>query len=158
MKHIKTYKLFESFNEDDFQWFKDLFQELKDEGFRLVIKESSTMRLDFSKSDVIDIHYMEETPGKPQEIIKTIDVKIEKRVIAQDNTRFFGPTLKEFNINEIKETLRFAESFAKDELGLEIEYIYTMRIPRYLYYSSVDALPDNQTVDSVTFAFRKKTN
>ena len=156
MKHLKTYKLFESFNEDDFQWFKDLFQELKDEGFRLTIKEYSTMRLDFSKSDVIDIHYMEETPGKPQEIIKTIDVKIEKRVLAQDNTRFFGPTLKEFNINEIKETLRFAESFAKGELGLEIEYIYTMRIPRYLYYSSLDALPDNQTVDSVTFSFRKK--
>ena len=156
MKHLKTYKLFESFNEDDFQWFRDLFQELKDEGFRLTIKESSTMRLDFSKSDVIDIHYMEEVPGKPQEIIKTIDVKIEKRVIAQDNTRFFGPTLKEFNINEIKETLRFAESYAKGELGLDVEYIYTMRIPKYLYYSSVDALPDNQTVDSVTFSFRKK--
>jgi len=156
MKHLKTYKLFESFNEDDFQWFKDLFQELKDEGFRVTIKESSTMRLDFSKSDVIDIHYMEEVPGKPQEIIKTIDVKIEKRVIAQDNTRFFGPTLKEFNIDEIKETLRFAESYAKGELGLDVEYIYTMRIPKYLYYSSVDALPDNQTVDSVTFSFRKK--
>jgi hypothetical protein len=155
MKHLKTYKLFESFNEDDFQWFKDLFQELKDEGFRVTIKESTTRKMDFSKSDVIDIHYMEETPGS-MELVKTIDVKIEKRVLAQDNTRFFGPTLKEFNIDEIKETLRFAESYAKGELGLDVEYIYTMRIPKYLYYSSVDALPDNQTVDSVTFSFRKK--
>ena len=155
MKHLKTYKLFESFNEDDFQWFRDLFQELKDEGFRVTVKESTTRKMDFSKSDVIDIHYMEETPGS-MELVKTIDVKIEKRVLAQDNTRFFGPTLKEFNINEIKENLRFAESYAKGELGLDVEYIYTMRIPKYLYYSSVDALPDNQTVDSVTFSFRKK--
>ena len=62
---------------------------------------------------------------------------------------------KQFNIDDVKETLRFAESYAKGELGLEIEYIYVMRIPKYMYYKSVDALPDNQMVDSVTFAFRK---
>lgn len=153
MKYLKTYnKLFES---QDFTWFDDLFRDLKDEGFRIVVKESNTRKLDFSKSDVIDIHYMEEEPGVPIQSIKTVDVKVEKRVNAQDNTRFFGPTLKEFNIDEIKETLRFAESYAKGELGLEIEYIYVMRIPKYMYYKSVDALPDNQMVDSVTFAFRK---
>ena len=153
MKHLKTYKLFES---QDFTMFEDLFRELKDEGFKVTVKESNTRKLDFSKSDVIDIHYMEEEPGQPLQSIKTVDVKVERRVNAQDNTRFFGPTLKEFNIDEIKENIRFAESYAKDELGLELEYIYTMRIPKYLYYKSVDALPENQTVDSVTFAFRKK--
>lgn len=153
MKHLKTYKIFES---QDFTIFEDLFRELKDEGYRITVKESNTRRLDFSKSDVIDIHYMEEEPGQPLQSIKTIDVKIEKRVLAQDNTRFFGPTLKEFNIDDIKETLRFTESYAEGELGLEIEYIFTMRVPKYMYYNSVDALPDNQEVDSVTFAFRKK--
>lgn len=153
MKHLKSYKLFES---QDLSIFTDIFQELKDEGFKVTVNESNTRRLDFSKSDVIDIHYMDEEPGQPLQSIKTIDVKIEKRVLAQDNTRFFGPTLKEFNVGDIKESLRFAESYAKDELGLEVEYIYTMRIPKYLYYKSIDALPDNQNVDSVTFAFRKK--
>jgi hypothetical protein len=146
MKYLKTYKIFES---QDFSWFTDLFQELQDEGFRITIKDSNSQKLDFSNTDVIDIHYMRQIDSP--EIIKTTDIKIEKRII--DDTHV-GLTLKEFNIDEIKETLRFAESFAKDQFGLEIEYIYTMRIPRYLYYKSVESLPENQTVDSVTVAFR----
>jgi hypothetical protein len=146
MKYLRTYKIFES---QDFSWFTDLFQELQDEGFRITIKDSNSQKLDFSNTDVIDIHYMRQIDSP--EIIKTTDIKIEKRII--DDTHV-GLTLKEFNIDEIKETLRFAESFAKDQFGLEIEYIYTMRIPRYLYYKSVESLPENQTVDSVTVAFR----
>jgi hypothetical protein len=146
MKYLKTYKIFES---QDFSWFTDLFQELQDEGFRITIKDSNSQKLDFSNTDVIDIHYMRQIDSP--EIIKTTDIKIEKRII--DDTHV-GLTLKEFNIDEIKETLRFAESFAKEQFGLEIEYIYTMRIPKYLYYKSVDSLPENQKVDSVTVAFR----
>jgi hypothetical protein len=146
MKYLRTYKIFES---QDFSWFTDLFQELQDEGFRITIKDSNSQKLDFSNTDVIDSHYMRQIDSP--EIIKTTDIKIEKRII--DDTHV-GLTLKEFNIDEIKETLRFAESFAKDQFGLEIEYIYTMRIPRYLYYKSVESLPENQTVDSVTVAFR----
>ena len=146
MKYLKTYKIFES---QDFSWFTDLFQELQDEGFRITIKDSNSQKLDFSNTDVIDSHYMQQIDSP--EIIKTTDIKIEKRII--DDTHV-GLTLKEFNIDEIKETLRFAESLAKDQFGLEIEYIYTMRIPRYLYYKSVESLPENQTVDSVTVAFR----
>lgn len=146
MKHLKSYKLFES---KDYSQFYEIFQELQDERFKITVKESNTRKLDFSNTDVIDIHYMEET-GTP-EIINTTDVKIEKRIV--DDTHV-GPTLKEFNIDEIKENLRFVESFAKEQFGLEIEYIFTMRIPKYLYYKSVDSLPENQTVDSVTVAFR----
>ncbi len=146
MKHLKSYKLFES---KDYSQFYELFQELQDEGFRITVNESNTRKLDFSKSDVIDIHYMEET-GTP-EVIKTTDVKIEKRIIDDTHT---GPSLKQFNVDEIKDNLRFVESFAKEQFGLEIEYVYTMRIPRYLYYKSVESLPENQIVDSVTVAFR----
>ncbi len=147
MKHLKSYKLFES---KDYSQFYELFQELQDEGFRITVNESNTRKLDFSKSDVIDIHYMEEEPGTP-EIITTTNVKIEKRIV--DDTHV-GLTLKEFNIDEIKDNLRFVESFAKEQFDLEIEYIYTMRVPRYLYYKSVESLPENQTVDSVTVSFR----
>ncbi len=146
MKHLKSYKLFES---KDYSQFYELFQELQDEGFRITVNESNTRKLDFSKSDVIDIHYMEET-GTP-EVIKTTDVKIEKRIVDDTHT---GPTLKQFNVDEIKDNLKFVESFAKEQFGLEIEYVYTMRIPRYLYYKSVESLPENQIVDSVTVAFR----
>ena len=48
MKHLKTYKLFESQN---FDWFRDLFQELKDEGFHISVKESTTQKMDFSELD-----------------------------------------------------------------------------------------------------------
>ena len=40
-------------------------------------------------------------------------------------------------------------------MGLELEYVYVVRIPSYTYYKSVNALPDNKEIDSVTFAFRK---
>ena len=144
MKHLKTYKLFESQN---FDWFRDLFQELKDEGFHISVKESHTQKMDFSELDSFTSHNLR----TKDDTIKTIDVKVEKRIIDEAGQL----TLREFNIDEIKETLLFAESYAKGELGLELEYIYTMRVPRYTYYKSVDVLPDNQKIDSVTFAFRK---
>ena len=149
MKYLKTYnKLFES---QDFTWFSDLFLELNHEGrFKITVSESNTQKLDFSNSDVIDIHHMETPPGG-MIVIKTINVKVEKRELDESGQL----TLNQFNIDDVKETLRFAESYAKDELGLEIEYIYVMRIPKYMYYKSVDALPNNEMVDSVTFAFRK---
>ena len=144
MKHLKTYKLFES---QDFSWFRDLFQELKDEGFHISVKESTTQKMDFSELDSFSSHNLRTKDGT----IKTIDVKVEKRIIDEAGQL----NLKEFNIDEIKETLLFAESYAKGELGLELEYIYTMRVPRYTYYKSVDVLPENQMIDSVTFSFRK---
>lgn len=145
MKHLKTYRLFES---DNFDWFKELFIDLEDERFRITIKDSVSQKLDFSKSNVINVRQIVDSPSS--ETIKTIDVKIEKRVLEDGHL-----TLKSFNIDEIKETLRFAESYVKGQEDLNIEYIYTMRVPRYLYYNSVDALPDNQEVDSVTIAFTK---
>ena len=150
MKHLKTYKLFESQN---FDWFRDLFQELKDEGFHVSVKESTTQKMDFSEFDNFSTHNLRTKDGT----VRTIDVKVEKRVSAQDNTEFFGPSLKRFKIDEIKETLLFAESYAKDEIGLELEYIFVSKIPDYRYYKSVEYLPfeSNWWVDSVTFAFRK---
>lgn len=145
MKHLKTYKLFESQN---FDWFRDLFQELKDEGFHISVKESTAQKMDFSELDSFNTWDLRTKDG----VIKTIDVKVEKRIIDEAGQL----TLKDFNIDEIKENLLFAESYAKGELGLELEYIYTMRVPVYTYYKSVDVLPDNKKVDSVTFAFRKK--
>jgi len=142
MRYLKNYKIFES---NQFDWFKELFLELQDEGFRVSVKESTSQKMDFSKSDSFGSWNLE----TKNYTIKTIDVKIEKRVMTHN-----GPTLKEFNIDEIKETLRFAESYSKDELGLELEYIYVVKIPNYTYYKSVDVLPDNFKIDSITFAFK----
>jgi capsule polysaccharide export protein KpsE/RkpR len=145
MKHLKSYKLFES---DNFDWFKELFIDLEDERFRITIKDSLSQKLDFSKSNVINVHQVAYSPSS--ETIKTIDVKIEKRILEDGHLTF-----KSFNIDEIKETLRFAESYVKGQEDLNIQYIYTVRVPQYLYYNSVDALPGNQDVDSVIVAFTK---
>ena len=144
MKHLKSYKIFESGN---FDWFKELFIDLEDERFRITIKDSLSQKLDFSKSNVINVH---QVAYSPSETIKTIDVRIEKRIVEDGHL-----TLKSFNIDEIKETLRFAESYVKGQEDLNIQYIYTVRVPQYLYYNSVDTLPNNQEVDSVTVAFTK---
>lgn len=144
MKHLKTYKIFES---QDFSWFRDLFLELKHDGFNVSVKESHTQKLDFSRLDSFGSWDLQTKNYN----IKTIDVKVDKRILDESGQ----PTLRPFNIDEIKETLLFAESYAKGELGLELEYIYVVRIPNYTYYKSVDVLPDNKEVDSVTFGFRK---
>ena len=47
MRHLKTYRLFESNN---FDWFKELFIDLEDERFGITIKDSISQKLDFSKS------------------------------------------------------------------------------------------------------------
>lgn len=144
MKHLKTYKLFESQN---FDWFRDLFLELKHDGFNVSVKESTTQKMDFSRLDSFGSWDLQTKNYN----IKTIDVKVDKRIIDEDGQS----TLRPFNIDEIKETLLFAESYAKGELGLELVYVYVVKIPSYTYYKSVDVLPDNQMVNSVTFAFRK---
>ena len=144
MKHLKTYKIFES---GDFSWFRDLFLELKHDGFNVSVKESTTQKLDFSRLDSFGSWDLQTKNYN----IKTIDVKVDKRIIDEDGQS----TLRPFNIDEIKETLLFAESYAKGELGLELVYVYVVKIPSYTYYKSVDVLPDNQMVNSVTFAFRK---
>lgn len=156
MKHLKTYKLFES---QDFTWFKDLFLELKHEGFNVSVQESNTAKIDFSESGVIGsqelfIQSRQREMLRRGEHIKTIDVRVDKRVLDEAG----HPTLKRFLIDEIKENLLFAESYAKDELGLEINYIFVSKIPDYRYYKSVEYLPfdSNWWIDSITFAFTKK--
>lgn len=145
MKYLKTYnKLFES---GDFSWFRDLFLELKHDGFNVSVKESTTQKMDFSRLDSFGSWDLQTKNYN----IKTIDVKVDKRIIDEDGQS----TLRPFNIDEIKETLLFAESYAKGELGLELVYVYVVKIPSYTYYKSVDVLPDNQMINSVTFAFRK---
>ena len=144
MKYLKGYKLFE-FNQ--FDLFKELFSELQHDGFIINVKESTTQKLDFSRLDYfgpLDLQTKNYT-------IKTIDVKVEKKELDESGQL----TLKQFNIDDIKETLKFAESYTKGELGLEIEYIYVVRIPNYTYYKSVDVLPDNLKIDSITFGFKK---
>lgn len=146
MRYLKNYKIFES---DQFDWLKDLFLDLQDEGFLITIKESTSQKMDFSKSDSFNSLNLE----TKKYTIKTIDVKIEKGFMKHDFWNEDGPNLKEFNIDEIKETLRFTESYAKNELGLKLEFIYVVKIPNYTYYKSVDVLPDNQIVQKIEMVF-----
>ena len=150
MKYLKTYKIFEA--AQDFSWVSDLFQELNDDGFNVTVEQSYSRKLDFSKSDVVDVH-VNPAGFRSEDSIKTVDVIVKRRI---GDMRYFG-------IDRVKETLRFAESYAKDE-GLEIEYLFVKSTGsdqyrpspgRYLYYKSIDSLPDDQMVDCIILAFRK---
>ena len=87
MKYLKTYnKLFES---QDFTWFSDLFLELKHDGFSVSVKESTTQKMDFSELNSFgswDLQTKNQT-------IKTIDVKVDKRIIDEDGQSTLGKNL-----------------------------------------------------------------
>jgi hypothetical protein len=152
MRYLKTYKIFE-FN--DYSEFYELFQELQDNLFQVHISEISSRRLDFSKSDVIDVNYqnLNERPIT-DEIIKLTRVEIEKT-----NKKSFGlflyVGLVPFYIEEIIQSLKFVESFAKEQFGLQIEYLHINKYPRYLYYKSIDSLPKNMEINRLQISFSK---
>jgi hypothetical protein len=147
MKYLKSYKLFEGVDVKDIESFKDLFYNFKDDGFDISITENNTQKVDFSEKDSLTSF---EIPGyKPGKtiVITTTDVKVSR------------PNFKSFNIDEVKENLLFAQSYAKDELGLRIEYIFIvsgweyLKSPSYIYYKSIDVLPSNIMINLVTISF-----
>lgn len=146
MRYLKSYKLFEgvksylNLGQERTHSFKELFCNFKDDGFDISITENNTQKLDFSKKDSLTSFELPDyKPGKTI-VISTIDVKVS------------GPNFK-FNIDEVKENLLFAQSYAKNELGLKIEYIYIVRNWKYIYYKSIDVLPSNIWIDTVTISF-----
>jgi hypothetical protein len=158
MRYLKSYKLFEEVDVKDIESFKELFYNFKDDGFDISITENNTQRVDFSEKDSLtSFEIPDYKPGKTI-VITTIDVKV---CLAAGN----APNFKSFDIDEVKENLLFAQSYAKDELGLKIEYIYIVtpnvkraryvgdRNWKYIYYKSIDVLPSNIMVHSVTISF-----
>jgi len=149
MRYLKSYKLFEEVDVKDIESFKELFYNFKDDGFDISISENNTQRVDFSKKDSLtSFEIPDYKPGKTI-VITTTDVKVSR------------PNFKSFDIDEVKENLLFAQSYAKDELDLRIEYIYivTPLILRpsiqkeYIYYKSIDVLPSNIMINSITISF-----
>jgi len=150
MRYLKSYRLFEGVDVKDIESFKELFYNFKDDGFDISISENNTQRVDFSEKDSLtSFEISDYKPGKTI-VITTIDVKVNR------------PNFKSFNIDEVKENLLFAQSYAKDELGLKIEYIYIVtphvmlvgdRNWKYIYYKSIDVLPSNIMINSVTISF-----
>jgi hypothetical protein len=141
MRYLKSYKLFEEVDVKDIESFKELFYNFKDDGFDISISENNTQRVDFSEKDSLTSFELPDyKPGKTI-VISTIDVKVSR------------PNFKSFNIDEVKENLLFAQSYAKNELGLKIEYIYIVKDNQYIYYKSIDVLPSNIMVHSVTISF-----
>ena len=150
MRYLKSYKLFEEVDVKDIESFKELFYNFKDDGFDISISENNTQRVDFSKKDSLtSFEIPDYKPGKTIEITTT-DVKVSR------------PNFKSFDIDEVKENLLFAQSYAKDELDLRIEYIYIVtphvmlvgdRNWKYIYYKSIDVLPSNIMISSITISF-----
>ncbi len=146
MKYLKSYKIFE-FN--DYSEFYELFQELQDNQFNIKISEIGSRRLNFSNTNVIDLDYKDIISiPVTDDYIKLTNVDIEKK------TDLISLTIP-FNIEDIREGLKFVESFAKDQFGLQIEYLHTVKYPRYLYYKSIDSLPKNMEMNRLKISFSK---
>ncbi len=146
MKYLKSYKIFE-FN--DYSEFYELFQELQDNQFNIKISEIGSRRLNFSNTNVIDLDYKDIISiPVTDDYIKLTNVDIEKK------TDLISLTIP-FNIEDIREGLEFVESFAKDQFGLQIEYLHTVKYPRYLYYKSIDSLPKNMEMNRLKISFSK---
>lgn len=148
MKYIIQYKLFESQEVIPplvLLSFHDIFQELKDDGFNVSIRKNRIRRLDFSKSNVVNIDAYGVAFPKflGSEILDIIEVKINKK-------------LSRFCVKDIIEVLKFADPYIKDVLKYTIENIYTMSIPEYMYYKSLDDLPEDKNVESLSIYFKKE--
>ena len=148
MRYLKSYKLFEGVDVKDIESFKELFYNFKDDGFEVETKTSSAQKLDFSKKDSLtSFELTDYKPGKTI-VISTIDVKV-----SGPNADVHNFYIRQFEIDEVKENLLFAQSYAKNELGLKIEYIYIVKNNQYIYYKSIDVLPSNIMINSVTISF-----
>ena len=148
MRYLKSYKLFEGVDVKDIESFKELFYNFKDDGFEVETKTSSAQKLDFSKKDSLtSFELTDYKPGKTI-VISTIDDKV-----SRPNADVHNFYIRQFEIDEVKENLLFAQSYAKNELGLKIEYIYIVKNNQYIYYKSIDVLPSNIMINSVTISF-----
>ena len=148
MRYLKSYKLFEGVDVKDIESFKELFYNFKDDGFEVETKTSSAQKLDFSKKDSLTSFEIPDYNPSKTIVISTIDVKV-----SRPNTDGYNFYIRQFEIDEVKENLLFAQSYAKNELGLKIEYIYIVKNNQYIYYKSIDVLPSNIMIDSVTISF-----
>lgn len=145
MKHLKKYKMFENVNID---WIKELFAYLQDDGLRIRVHENvDCFKLDFtnkSKIRATDIIYSDNN---------TINGLTEV-IIDRVKQRSEGPSLGFFTINDILDTLKQAESYLKEELGLSLAFVYVVDVPSYVYYKSVSDLPKNQKINSISLYFK----
>ncbi len=147
MKYLKEYKIFEN---DNFDWMKDLFAYLQDDGLRVRVKENvNCVKLDFTNKSKIDSS--EVIFNDVNNTISLTEVHIDK--IKQGRQ---GPSLDYFNIKDVFDTLLQAESYSKEELKLDIECVYVVDIPNYVYYKSISDLPKEQKINSVSLYFANK--
>jgi hypothetical protein len=129
MKHIKAYKLFESV-ENDINKFQEIFYEIEDIGFNVIIKYSKTNRIsiipDANKNEILN----------RQEISRFIQPPMEQIYVVITKN---GP----FNFSDIKETLLFAESYCV-ELGYKFEWIlwYETHNSNTTYSGNINNVPD----------------
>lgn len=138
--------------------FHDIFQELKDDGFKVSIGEANVLRLNFAESDAIELSGSERLPKSKflsdENTLNVVEVKIQKRT-TKIHMVYPESDMERFNTEDIMEVLIFAESYIKDVLKYSIENTYVMKVPVYTYYKSLDNMPKNESIDSMSIYFKK---
>ena len=130
MKYLKQYKVFESI--DLVNQIKELFVDLEDQGFGVRVYEFYVKSLDFSdKNTMSEFEASEYFKSHSRDVDEAITVGIEK--VGE----FSLPD--PIDLEDMIETLKFAESYAKEELSLDIKYI-TVESSSISYYKSIEDL------------------
>ena len=114
MKYLKTFESLDPTRiESQIEQIKELFVDLEDRGFIVIVQYCDFKPLDFSKGNTMNgIEAEQYFKSHWFDTKKSIYVRIKRASTT-------------FDLNEIVENLKFVESYAREELGLNLEYIST---------------------------------
>ena len=115
--------------------FEICFQELKDKGYKVDIKQRICKQVDFTYSPII---YFNNILNKPTKCC--FRVKIYKYNIY-------------FNIKDIKENLLSIEAYMKDIFNINITLLYT--VSDKFYYENIKYLPLDKDIYYIKIHFTK---
>lgn len=132
----------------------DLFMDLKDDGYSVVITSNKNSWIDWNKCASNNIN-VSISSDKIVDYLSVDDVGHCITVgIYPERYYNINDTDALMNIDDsFINTLKFAESYAKKELGLEIGQIYVNKPFLYKYYKSIDSLPKGE-LSGVEIAFK----
>lgn len=153
MKHIETLSEFRKRITSGLrQEILDLFLDLNDDGYSTNLTSDQTGWIDWSLIN-----------RTRQTLFNTIDsdkIGLYSRdsgygiTVGIHPSRFTNTPTGDVLINEsMINVFKFAESYAKKELGLEIAQIYVSKPFSYKYYRTIDSIPKEE-VNGIEIVFR----
>ena len=121
----------------------ELFQDLKDHGFKIEIKQEPTHSFDFSENDIAISYKYINNEYINNDQLDCLYVKIDK---------YRNSYIDDIFINN----LLFIESYSKEELNLKVNYyFYSDKAWHGCYYKNIKDLPKDEIIHKICICFIK---